>query len=64
MEKWKAEGGDEAIKAAKKQAKKDKRESKKASSPKKPVEVKPSTAGTGANFKSKEYIESSEDSSD
>jgi structure-specific recognition protein 1 len=52
MEKWKAEGGDEALKAAKKQAKKDKRaaEGKKAPSTKKPVEVKPSTAGLNVLF--------------
>ena len=71
LTKWKAEGGDEAIKAAKKQAKKEKRaaaESGKASS--KPSKAKPeapkvlsTSAGTGTSYKSKEYIESSEGSS-
>ena len=66
--KWKSEGGEEALKAAKKQAKKEKRaaEGKTSAKPSKP---KPdaakvlSSAGTGTSYKSKEYIESSEDSS-
>ena len=71
--KWKAEGGEEALKAAKKQAKKEKRaaEGKKVtskSSKPKPTTEEPSksfsTAGTGASYKSAEFIESSGDSSD
>jgi structure-specific recognition protein 1 len=67
MEKWKAEGGDEALKAAKKQAKKEKRASV-ASGPtenkfKSSTSAKISSVGTGSHFKSKEYIESTYESS-
>ena len=71
FEKWKSEGGAEAMKAAMKQAKKEKRQSAEGGSkaksklPKKATESKPkeSLAGTGGGFKSKEYI-TEEDSSD
>ena len=71
LAKWKSEGGDEAIKAAKKQAKKEKRAAEgktttKSSKPKAAstsAEKTLSSAGTGTSYKSKEYIESS-DSSD
>ena len=70
LAKWKSEGGDEALKAAKKQAKKEKRAaegkgSSKSSKPKSSATVEKtlSSAGTGTSYKSKEYIEDS-DSSD
>ena len=67
MQKWKSEGGDEAIKAAKKQAKKEKRaeeaKSKTENKPKPSSSTKLSSVGTGSHFKSKEYIESSDGSS-
>ena len=58
------------MKAAKKQANKEKRESKggassskaKSSKPKQEAAKTLSSAGTGGSYKSKEYIESSEDS--
>merc|ERR1739844_63368 len=66
--KWKSEGGEEALKAAKKQAKKEKRASEgkttaKSAKPKPDIAKTLSSAGTGTSYKSKEYIESSEDSS-
>lgn len=75
--KWKSEGGEELMKAAKKQAKKEKRaadgkstsksadgkSTSKSSKPKPQEAAKALTsAGTGTSYKSKEYIES--DSSD
>ena len=67
MEKWKAEGGDEALKAAKKQAKKEKRAAVASGSTenklKSSISAKISTVGTGSHFKSKEYIESTDESS-
>jgi len=70
LAKWKSEGGDEALKAAKKQAKKEKRAAEgkgpsKSSKPKSSATVEKtlSSAGTGTSYKSKEYIEDS-DSSD
>ena len=68
LEKWKAEGGDEAIKAAKKQAKKEKRAAEASKSGEKKSKsstsaTKLSSVGTGSHFKSKEYIESSDGSS-
>ena len=68
LEKWKAEGGDEALKAAKKQAKKEKRAAEASKSGEKKSKsstpsAKLSSVGTGSHFKSKEYIESSDGSS-
>ena len=66
LAKWKSEGGDEAIKAAKKEARKEKRAAKdsgstdKKSKPSSTTQL--SSAGTGSHFKSKEYIESSDSS--
>ena len=67
LAKWKAEGGDEAIKAAKKEARKEKRAAKESGSTDKKNKpsssTKSSSVGTGSHFKSKEYIESSDSSS-
>jgi structure-specific recognition protein 1 len=74
LEKWKSEGGLEAMKAAKKQAKAAKRaeaggattKTKSKSGPKaasKAAIATTSSAGSGSNFKSKEFIEDDSDSS-
>lgn len=71
LAKWKSEGGDEAIKAAKKQAKKEKRAqaaegkgaTKSSKSKSTASEKTLSSAGTGTSYKSQEFIEDS-DSSD
>ena len=65
MEKWKAEGGDEALKAAKKQSKKEKRAAiaSESTENKLKTSAKNSSIGTGSHFKSKEYIESTDESS-
>lgn len=70
MEKWKAEGGLEALKAAKKAAKKQASAasgsggSKKSKAKAAAAAVASSSAGTGAGFKSKEFIEDDDSSSD
>ena len=67
MEKWKAEGGLEQLKAAKKEAKKEARLAKSGGSPKKKAKAagaapSGSKAPTfeGAGFKSKEFVEDSD----
>ena len=71
MEKWKSEGGEDKLKQAKKEAKKaakaaaggskPKAGPKSKTSPKK--KVTESSAGSGAGFKSQEFIEDSDSSS-
>lgn len=72
MEKWKAEGGLEAMKAAKKAAKKQKaaasgsatKSKSKSSAAASASAAAASSAGSGAGFKSKEFIESDSSSDD